>query len=377
MASEFPIDDDKLRKLIKASRRIPVAFGYNPGTTDDDDEFLAAHLRKSPDVLGRIALHDGAGTRSAFGTFQVSGTELDLTCERTIKQLAKKFKRYLRSHKIYLNVVVMDPEGNVIDSDVEVLAEAFDLGDDDEAIDALADAPEPEPEADVPDAEEPPAVSPAEIAQRLRALRPDLAAVPPSFADRTAAGFAGVAALLRDGRPEEAERALSKLEMVVARLSREAPAAAAPGPAGPSAAARAPEPADAGRGDPVDARLIRAMDEADERIGDFDGPPAAALRDLLDEARRLLKAGDPRGALAGLRKVQAGIRRAGRARDTWDRAARTIAAPLQAALSAGAAEDLRAAWDRAADLAGSGAHERALRALPAVAEGLRAARAPH
>ena len=361
MASEFPIDDDKLRKLIKASRRIPVAFGYNPGTTDDDDEFLAAHLRKSPDVLGRIALHDGAGTRSAFGTFQVSGTELDLTCERTIKQLAKKFKRYLRSHKIYLNVVVMDPEGNVIDSDVEVLAEAFDLGDDDEAIDALADAPEPEPEADVPDAEEPPAVSPAEIAQRLRALRPDLAAVPPSFADRTAAGFAGVAALLPDRRPHGAERPLSELGPVVAR----------------SAAARAPEPADAGRGNPVDARLNRAMDEADERIGDFDGPPAAALRDLLDEARRLLKAGDPRGALAGLRKVQAGIRRAGRARDTWDRAARTIAAPLQAALSAGAAEDLRAAWDRAADLAGSGAHERALRALPAVAEGLRAARAPH
>lgn len=376
MASEFPVSPEQLKKLIKASRRIPVAFGYNPGTTDDDDEYLAAHLRKPPEVLGRIALHDGAGTKSAFGLFQIVGNELRLTCDRTIGQLAKRFKRYLRSHKIALNVVVLDAEGNVLESDVEELDEAFEADGDDVDPDDAPEAPEPEAQAEAPAGPDR-----AELVQRLRRLRDAIEALPPDQSARVTSGYEAAVALLRGGRADEAEAALGRLEAAVERLGREAPRsapAAVPRAAPRAAPGAAPEPAPASAADstaPVGRRLAAALDEAGGRIAGFDGPPAEALRDRLDEARGLLAAGDAGGALSALRRVQAGLRRAERARATWQAAARSIEAPLRAALARGAPPDLREAWEHASRLADSGAHERAVRALPPVAEALRGLRA--
>ena len=121
MASDFPTSGDALRKLIHKSRAMPVSFGFNPGTTEAGDEYFAAHPRKTPELLGKLALTEGAGTKSAFGTFVIDASELHLTCFRTLPQLAKKVKKYLKSNKITLNVVVMDADGQVLDSDVEVL----------------------------------------------------------------------------------------------------------------------------------------------------------------------------------------------------------------------------------------------------------------
>jgi hypothetical protein len=38
MGAEFPVEGDKLRKLVKKSRQMPIPFGFNPGTSDEDDE---------------------------------------------------------------------------------------------------------------------------------------------------------------------------------------------------------------------------------------------------------------------------------------------------------------------------------------------------
>lgn len=102
---DFPVAGADLKKLVKHARKVPVAFGYNPGT-DDDDQFLAVHKIKKPELLGKIARNEGAGTKSAFGTFTLQGNILTLKCEREVPTLAKRFKKLLRMNRINLNVEV-------------------------------------------------------------------------------------------------------------------------------------------------------------------------------------------------------------------------------------------------------------------------------
>lgn len=392
MASDFPVDAERLRKLLKRSRAVPIAFGYNDGTNDEDDEYLAAHPRKEPEMLGKIAKAEGAGTKSAYGTFAVDGNEVRLTCYRSTPQLAKKFKKYLRKFRIALNVVVMDPSGAVIDSDVEKLDDWFrdledanDLAEDAaeavaELVEDLAD-PGDRAAAPVRDAEA------ATLAARLRSLQPKVAAAPPAAADRLARAFKAVIALIRAGETRQAAATIGQIEAILSRLASRAAAAPDPpgappgGPPGGPPATDAPASDDRRAADGVaDARLPRLRDAVaalEAQVAAAAGDGAAPLRAGLVRARGLVDAGDAEGALAALRAVQAALKARRAARGRWERAVALVGAAVAGALAArGPADDdgLRAMWQRAVALAAEGAFERALDVLPAIVAALRASR---
>lgn len=371
MANDFPVQGDKLKKLIKKSRQMPIPFGFNPGTSDDDDEYLAAHARKAPEVLGKMALNEGAGTKSSFGTFAVDGSEVHLTCFRTIPQLAKKFKKYLKRFKITLNCLVMDPDGNIIDSDVETLDEWFQEVDDrqDEAAEAAEAAAEEADEAEADDS----GIDPADLATRLRALQPKVTAAPPNLLDRVAAGFKGAVGLIKEGKLEKASIAIAQLEAVMARL------AALPKTAPPQAAA-APQPTPStlpqaqAAPDPRLPRLREAVAKLSEQVGALLGKGAGPLLDQLSKIDGLIDAGEAEAALGALRSAQDATRAAQAAREKWDKAQAILEPQVTKALSDRSVADpdtLRSRWQVAVTLATEGGWARALAAVPGIAEKLR------
>ena len=371
MGTDFPIEGDKLKKLIKKSRQMPIPFGFNPGTSEDEDEYLAAHARKAPELLGKLALNEGAGTKSAFGTFAVDGSEVHLTCFRSIAQLAKKFKKYLKRYKITLNCVVMDPDGNVIDSDVETLDDWFIEADDRE--DAAADAAEAAEAAEVePDNE---GIDAGELAKRLRALQPRIAAAPPGVIDRVTAGLAGAVGLVKAGKLEAASIAIAQLEAIMARLAA-APRAAATArtaPPQPVPTADAP-PAKAPPPDPRLPRLHEAVEKLSDKVSALLGDGAGPLLDDLAKVGGLINAGEAEAALGAMRAVQDALRAAQTARDKWEKVAAGLVPLVTAALSAQSVADvdgLRTRWTFATGLAAESGWDRALASVPGIIDILR------
>ncbi|MFN3972377.1 MAG: hypothetical protein ACK4L4_13555 [Gemmobacter sp.] len=387
MASEFPVTGDDLKKIVKKSRTMPIAFGFNPGTTDEDDEYLAAHARKKPEMLGKLALHDGAGTKTAFGTLQAVSSELRLTCFRTLPQLAKKIKRYLKRSKINLNVVVLDPDGNVIDCDIEVLTEwEGDDGGASDGADAAVDAIDPAVEERMAelDAAPDPAADPRELAARMQAIQPGLASVPADLADRVQAGFAGAAAMIRAGKLTEAEASISKLEMVMARLAMARvppkagakPRAAKPGRAKPDAAKSDAAKSDARKDPPKpDARLPKlrgVVDGLSSRLAAM--PDTDALSARLAQATDRIDAGEAEAAMGMIREVQAALAVKRGEAAKWNRAEAMVAPLIAAALQGGDVADpegLRARWAVVTGLAEEGAWDRALAEMPEIVGFLR------
>ncbi|MBC2836458.1 hypothetical protein [Paragemmobacter straminiformis] len=128
-------------------RRAPVSFAYNAADKSEDD-YLGFHRQKPPKVLGKEAKEEGAGPKYAFGTAQVEGKILSLTCERVVPGLAKKLKRYLKTQRIMLNVQILDETGAILESDIEELPDDPELFDDDDPAAAATPAAAAAPAAD-------------------------------------------------------------------------------------------------------------------------------------------------------------------------------------------------------------------------------------
>lgn len=224
---EFPTEGEELRKLLKVARKLPLNFGYNPGTTDDDDQFMALHKRKPPEVLGRIALHDGAGTKSAFGTLEVKGNIVVLTCEREIPQLAKRIKKLLRGNKLNLNVQVLDQSGNVIDAVIEEIEPLPDSDDDIENGESAEAETEHAPDSETPPSTAEPAIGQGvetgsaaiALAARLKALRAGLQSAPAPAAAKLERAFAAAVGLVRSGDLDKAASMIGMIETTLARVA--------------------------------------------------------------------------------------------------------------------------------------------------------------
>ena len=88
-----------LQPLLKLARKQPVAFAFNPGKSDNE-HYLNMDRRKNPAILGKVAKTEGPGAKFSFGTVEVDGKLLNLTCEKALPAMAKKVKKYLKSQKI-------------------------------------------------------------------------------------------------------------------------------------------------------------------------------------------------------------------------------------------------------------------------------------
>lgn len=379
MSDGFPVTAEKLRKLVKKSRQLPVAFGFNAGTADDDDEYLAAHVRKPPDLLGRIAKTEGAGTKAAYGTFVAEGSEVHLTCFQTIPQLAKKFKKYLKVSKITLNVVVFDPDGNMIDSDIEVLEDWFrdQGGDDDEdeddedsdvaamptaATGTAAPGAFPSPANGQPGAAATQDGGLAARAARIRDLHAKLATLPPAIAQRIGEALAQAAQHLRADRIPHADNVLQQVVAALARAQL-ATAKARPVPRGPAEVRPRPS-------GPWPMRMQAALAALRDEARHLPDGVTASIRANFDAAAGAIKAGKGPEALAALKQAQRALRTARWTEGKWNRVRALMESPVGRAVELGSVaghSDLKQRWDLAVRSADNGDWDAALAAVPSIA----------
>lgn len=249
-----------LQPLLKLARKKPVAFAFNPGKSDNE-HYLNMDRRKNPAVLGKIAKTEGPGAKFSFGTVEVDGKLLNLTCEKALPAMAKKVKKYLKSQKISLNVQVLDTSGNVLDSDVE------DLPDDDLDDDGVQN------------------VDLSVLSQRLSDLETRLGTVPSEPAAKFRPLLPKIEEYIQAGDADKAEAVLSKLEAAIAKL--------------PTGKTEAPTPSSDGK-----TALVKRINALKGRIGLVDdAAQSEKLMVVLKSAAASFKEGDLKKAGALLDRL--------------------------------------------------------------------------
>ena len=163
--------------------------------------------------------------------------EFRLTCEMVVPGLAKKLKKFLKANKVNLNVIVMDADGNVLESDVEELPDDAETADDEEAqavseggrAEAPAEAPAvtPTPTDDPKAGASPDAKA---LLQRLMTVRDKMKGLPEAAAARLSDPFKRTTALVKENALEAAAVNIEKLEKAVAQMLLAAAAAPPPPP---------------------------------------------------------------------------------------------------------------------------------------------------
>lgn len=310
--SDLKVEGPELKKMVKLGRKQSLSFGFSPGT--GNDHALLIHRRKNPSMLGKLARKESGGKKVAFGTFEVKGRTVEMTCERLIPQLAKTVKKYMKSQKASVNVVILDMDGNAVESDIEDLAPDPDMEDGAaeadfaEAEDAAADAPEPEAEAeDAEQQEEAPAQDAAALAARLKALQPAIAAAEEAAATKLKAVMAAAVGQIKSSAFDKAETTISALEAAVAKLTAASGAA-------PEAAA---EPADSGPDFKALAVRAQALKGA---IADAAEPARDKLMTALGAAAKTIKDRNYDAADSLLSRIEAALEKVSAAPQTADAA---------------------------------------------------------
>lgn len=297
--ADLKVEGAELKTLVKLGKKRSLSFGFCPG--GKSDHTLLIDRRKSPEMLGKLARQEGSSPKVAFGTFEVKGRTMEMTCGRTVPQMAKVLKKYLKSQKITINVVVLDAEGNTVDSDVEDLAPDPSMEDDDanaaieDDADDKTEAPElaaaeddEAPEAADDDAQDG-TLDAASLAARLKALKPAVVGAEPDIAAKLGKVMAAAVAQIKAATLEQADATVTALENAVARLGSGAPAAApaADGEADFKAlAVRAQALKGAIEGIPAPAKdkLMAALTDAVKQIRDRNHDNAATILGKIETA---------------------------------------------------------------------------------------------
>lgn len=299
--ADLKVEGAELKTLVKLGKKRSLSFGFCPG--GKSDHTLLIDRRKSPEMLGKLARQEGSSPKVAFGTFEVKGRTMEMTCGRTVPQMAKVLKKYLKSQKITINVVVLDAEGNTVDSDVEDLAPDPSMEDDDadaaieDDADDKTEAPEPAtaaddegPEAADDDAQDG-TLDAASLAARLKALKPAVVGAEPDIAAKLGKVMAAAVAQIKAATLEQADATVTALENAVARLGNGAPAAE-PAPAADGEAdfkalavrAQALKGAIEGIPAPAKDKLMAALTDAVKQIRDRNHDAAATILGKIETA---------------------------------------------------------------------------------------------
>ncbi len=193
-----PMDSDDLKNMVLMGKKRTMNFAYNPGPRGAD--LLIIDRLKAPEVLGRLAKKHGAGKKIAMGTFVLKRKEITLTVSAEIPDLARKFRKYLKTLDFSFTVEVIDQDGALVQ---------LELSDD-----TLQDGRQPAAnQADVPVSEEDTATATQvqTLTGRLRALQSPIVKLSAEGAPQMKA-IADVVKLLKAGKLAEADIALAKIE---------------------------------------------------------------------------------------------------------------------------------------------------------------------
>lgn len=260
------LEGDELRKLVLMGKKRTLSFAFCPGPKNDHTMLI--DRKKKPEVIGRIAKSEGAGNKVAFGTFVVNSKTMELTCEKVVPAMAKVLKKYLKSQKVLVNVLILDEDGNVLERDEEDLPE-------DQSLDGTGDGPEDgvatEDNADPSDGDD--AQSPLdarELAARLKAIQPAIAAAPDPVADKLRKAVAMAVSQIKSDDLEAADKTVAALEAAATKLGGasdgEDSAPAAPDPRALVARAKTLKEAIGGIAGPAGEKLTKAMGSAISQI---------------------------------------------------------------------------------------------------------------
>ncbi len=285
--ADLKLEGADLKKMVKLGKTKRPSFAFCPG--EKDDHTMIIDRRKKPEMLGKAARNEGAGKKAAFGYFELNGRNMELTCSRVIPKLAKTLKKYLKTQKIKVNVVVMDEDGTVLDSDIEDLPPdpTMDDADDDQFA---ADAPAAAPGDAGPGQRD--ADKARALATRLKAAQPAIAGAPGDAAAKLKQAAAAAIALIKSADYEKADKTIAALEAAAAKLSAKATDA----------------PAQEADGDARDLRPLAARANAlKEAIAGVQGPAKDKLMAALAGAVGLIKSHDHDGADSKLGQIEAAI----------------------------------------------------------------------
>lgn len=226
------VEGQELKKLIKMGKRREMNFAYVPG--DKDDQTLMVDRRLKPGMLGKAAKKETGASKFSFGTFVVQGKEMRLTCERVVPTMARRLKKYLKTQKIPLNVVILDENGNEIENDIEDLPDdpELDQPDPEDGDQDTASAQEAQAQPD-PDAA-PESGGAAELAARLKQVKPALAAAQGEVAGKLKKALAAAVSQIKSGDLAAAERTVAALEAAAQKLSARQAAAPQQAPEPPA-----------------------------------------------------------------------------------------------------------------------------------------------
>lgn len=110
--SEFQTEGGELKKLVKLARSKSLSFAFCPSS--DEEPMFCLHRRKKPEMLGKALRKESGQTKVAFGTLMAEGKTLNMTCTQLVPGLSKKLKKYLRSQKLSVDVMVLDADGQEV-----------------------------------------------------------------------------------------------------------------------------------------------------------------------------------------------------------------------------------------------------------------------
>ncbi len=117
MADDAPTADE-IRKQILMTKKRPLAFALSLGVKPEGTVLLM-HRTKSADVLLKAARKAGETPKLAFGEITTKGTKTTFKCEKDPKgAMAKQLKQYFRSIGVKQSVILLGPDGAVLDSEV-------------------------------------------------------------------------------------------------------------------------------------------------------------------------------------------------------------------------------------------------------------------
>lgn len=307
--SDVALRGDELKKLLKIAKKRDLAFAYSPGKSPAEDIY-SMDRKKKPDVVSRAVRKESEGTKYAFGYVSVKGKIVSLKCERELPGMSKKLKKFFKSEKCPMNVVILDQNGNVLEEDIEELPE-------DDLLDG-DDADENEAEDNVQDAEE---VAPAEddtarrkqVTKLASEVKAGMADLPEDAKATVSKGFVGAVKALQGGKLDQAEAVLNKLKAIVDKMaggaavpaeSNEEPASAAAPTAPQEPAAAAPPPPPPPTVNPVTAKLMMVAEKLEGRIATLEADDDTSnLRAMLEDLRQQIESGDAKGSGASAKAL--------------------------------------------------------------------------
>ncbi|WP_108838533.1 hypothetical protein [Tateyamaria sp. Alg231-49] len=225
----------ELKKFVKLAKKRDLNFAYCPGNDPKEDVFVLDR-KKNPEVIGRVARGEGTGTKAAIGTARVKGRVMMLTCLKEVPQAAKKLKKFLKSEKVPMNIVIMDKDGNVLEEDIEDLPDDPDLDTNDDEDNDAEDEVQAEEQGedsesgnDVQDGN-----TNEERLKKLKAqaltLQGAIGGLPEKAQPRMAKALKTVVAAMKAGQLDAAEATLAKLDDAITKLGAQAKPGAAQNP---------------------------------------------------------------------------------------------------------------------------------------------------